>query len=144
MKKLILALVAMFGRKPRMVELIEDGALAYVRSWQAPSHRRQRARSLQTLQQLLRDGGDVVEARRAHDDLRTMITIVSSEVGRRSGRRDGVGQAVEERAQGFNARLFWRPPERKPRAEEERRRRKKERHRRKKEKAAREAAALSF
>ncbi len=74
MKKLILALVAMFGRKPRTAELIENGALAYVRSWQAPSHRRQRARSLQTLQQLLREG-DVHKARRWLDELPAAIAF---------------------------------------------------------------------
>ena len=53
-KKLILTIIAMFGRKPRMVELIEDGSLGYYRSWCGHHEgRSQRYDRLEHLQELL-------------------------------------------------------------------------------------------
>lgn len=54
MKKLIPALVAIFGRKPKVPELIEDGSAGYYRSW-CGTHagRCQRTERLQLLQELL-------------------------------------------------------------------------------------------
>ena len=72
--RVLKALVAMFGRKPKTAELIEDGALAYLRSWQAPSHRRQRARSLQRLQQLL-EPAELVKAVRWLDELPAAVAF---------------------------------------------------------------------